>query len=47
MKYATPELVLLGSTTALVQGSQIVGKLDNGDSETSKPAAGIVLGLDD
>jgi hypothetical protein len=47
MKYATPELVILGSASALVQGSSIEGKLDNGDSETSRPAAGIALGLDD
>lgn len=47
MKYATPELVVLGSASALVQGTQIEGRLDNGDSETSKPAAGLALGLDD
>ena len=47
MKYATPELVVLGSASARVQGSSIVGKLDNGDSQTSKPAVGIVLGLDE
>jgi hypothetical protein len=47
MKYATPELVLLGSASALVQGTSIPGKLDNIDSQTSKPATGIVLGLDD
>ena len=46
MKYATPELVILGSASALVQGSAIEGQLDNGVSETSKPATGIVLGLD-
>jgi hypothetical protein len=47
MKYAAPELVVLGTAAALVQGSSIEGKLDNGDSETSRPAAGIALGLDD
>jgi hypothetical protein len=47
MKYATPELVVLGSASALVQGSQIDGRLDNGVSDTSKPAVGIALGLDD
>jgi hypothetical protein len=47
MKYATPELVLLGSASALVQGSQINGQLDNVDSKTSRPALGMVLGLDD
>ena len=47
MKYATPELVVLGSASALVQGTSIEGRLDNGGSETSKPATGIVLGLDE
>ena len=47
MKYATPELVVLGSASALVLGSEIVGKFDNLDSETSKPAAGVALGLDE
>jgi hypothetical protein len=46
MKYATPELIVLGSASVLVLGGQS-GKLDNGDSQTSKPVAGIVLGLDD
>ena len=47
MKYATPELVVLGSASALVQGSLIDGKGDNGGaSETSRPATGVVLGLD-
>lgn len=47
MKYVTPELVILGTASSLVQGSGIEGQLDNGTSETSKPAAGIVLGLDE
>jgi hypothetical protein len=47
MKYATPEIVVLGSASALVLGSDIQGKFDNGDSQTSKPAVGITLGLDD
>ena len=46
MKYATPELVVIGSASALVQGV-IGGKLDNPDSENSRPAVGIALGLDD
>ena len=47
MKYATPELVLLGTASALVQGSEIQGQGDNaGESLTSKPATGLVLGLD-
>ena len=46
MRYATPELVVLGQASVLVQGGDI-GKLDNGDSQTSQPALGVVLGLDD
>jgi len=46
MRYATPELVVIGAASLVVQGGEI-GKLDNGDSQTSQPAAGIVLGLDD
>lgn len=47
MKYATPELVILGSASALVQGTLIPGKDDNGDSQSSRPAIGLVLGLDE
>ena len=47
MKYATPELVLLGTASALVQGSLIKGEGDNGSSDSTKPALGLVLGLDD
>jgi hypothetical protein len=46
MKYATPELIVLGPASVLVLGGD-PGKLDNGDSQTSKPIAGVVLGLDD
>jgi hypothetical protein len=46
MKYATPELVVVGTAAVLVQGG-IKGQLDNGDSQKSQPAVGIVLGLDD
>jgi hypothetical protein len=46
MKYATPELVVLGAASVLVQGLPD-GKLDNGDSKTSHPAVGLALGLDD
>ncbi len=46
MKYATPELIVVGAASVLVQGGDR-GLLDNGSSETSKPATGIVLGLDD
>lgn len=46
MKYATPELIVVGAASVLVQGVP-GGKLDNGSSDTSKPAVGIALGLDD
>lgn len=47
MQYATPQLVVLGTAAALVLGGEPIGKLDNGSSETSKPIAGVALGLDD
>ena len=46
MRYATPELVVLGAASALVQG-YLLGCLDNGTSNTSQPELGVVLGLDD
>lgn len=46
MKYATPEIIVLGSASLLVQGV-IGGKFDNPGSDTSRPAVGIALGLDD
>jgi len=46
MKYATPELVVIGAASALVQGGER-GQLDNSVSETSQPIAGVLLGLDD
>ena len=46
MRYSTPELVVLGSASVLVLGGE-PGRFDNGTSDTSKPVAGIVLGLDD
>jgi hypothetical protein len=46
MKYATPELVVIGAASVLVQGG-IRGQLDNVDSTTSQPALGLALGLDD
>ena len=46
MRYATPELVVIGKASVVVLGGE-PGKLDNGDSQTSQPIAGIVLGLDD
>lgn len=46
MEYATPELVLLGTATALVQGVK-GGEDDNPSSITSRPALGLALGLDE
>ena len=45
MRYEAPELVVVGAAALLVQGGPD-GKRDHVDSETSQPAAGIVLGLD-
>ena len=46
MKYSTPELVVVGTATALVLGDR-EGFLDNGSSEVSRPPEGVALGLDD
>jgi hypothetical protein len=46
MRYATPELVVIGQASVLVQG-QPGGKLDNGSSDISHPGVGVLLGLDD
>ena len=46
MRYATPELVVIGAASALVQGS-LPGQDDNGSSSISQPDLGVVLGLDD
>jgi len=46
MRYATPELVVIGPASVLVQG-WLLGRLDNGTSETSCPPHGLQLGLDD
>ena len=46
MKYATPELVIVGAASALVQGIP-GGFLDNDVSQTSHPPEGMALGLDD
>ena len=46
MTYATPELVMLGSASSLVQGPE-KGDCDNVCSGETRPAFGIVLGLDD
>ena len=46
MRYATPELVIVGAAAVLVQGIP-GGSLDNDVSLTSHAADGIALGLDD
>ena len=46
MKYETPELVVVGVASTLILGIP-GGALDNPDSVTSRPEAGIALGLDD
>ncbi len=46
MKYSTPELVVVGAASVLVQGVP-GGVLENGSSTTSRPIAGVLLGLDD
>jgi len=46
MRYSTPELVVLGSASALVLGAG-PGLFDNETSYTSQPMAGVPLGLDD
>ena len=46
MKYATPELIVVGAAAGLVRG--VPDKQgDNGTSEISQPLAGVALGLDD
>jgi hypothetical protein len=47
MEYSTPELVLLGSASALVLGDDILGDDNGGSSGMTKPPMGIALGLDD
>jgi hypothetical protein len=46
MRYSTPELIVVGAAASLVQGIP-GGVLDNEVSETSRPADGYALGLDD
>jgi hypothetical protein len=46
MRYSTPELVVVGAAASLVQGIP-GGAFDNEVSETSRPAEGCALGLDD
>jgi hypothetical protein len=46
MKYSTPELVVLGPASVVVLGSPN-GHDDNGATDKTKPALGILLGLDD
>lgn len=46
MTYATPELVVVGAASSLVQGIP-GGAFDNDVSIKSHPAEGLALGLDD
>ena len=46
MKYLKPELIVLGSAAALVQGG-LEGKDDNTNGDQERPMFGVVLGLDD
>lgn len=46
MKYSTPELVVLGTASALVQGGQS-GEGDNPNPDTQKKPSAFVAGLDD
>jgi hypothetical protein len=46
MRYASPELVVLGRADVLVLGSDIVG-LNDAPGHTTKPSMGLALGLDD
>ena len=46
MKYSTPELVVVGTATALVLGD-VEGRLDNVSTFMTRPPAGVALGLDE
>lgn len=46
MKYSTPELVVLGTAAALVQGGPI-GELDNSNPDFERVKTGLVAGLED
>jgi hypothetical protein len=46
MQYSTPEIVVLGPASVLVQGDRI-GQLDNVSTMNTRPPAGVALGLDD
>ncbi|HEX3701859.1 MAG TPA: hypothetical protein VHU82_00920 [Vicinamibacterales bacterium] len=46
MEYSTPELVVLGSASALVLGDD-PGGTENGGTFVTKAPMGLVLGLDD
>jgi hypothetical protein len=47
MEYSTPDLVVLGSASALVLGGEELGDDNGGSSGMTKPPMGLVLGLDD
>ena len=46
MKYAKPELIVLGQATELVQGG-LPGRDDNTNGDKEDPMFGVILGLDD
>jgi hypothetical protein len=46
MQYSTPDLVVLGAASVLVQGG-MRGVLDNGSSDIEQPADEVTLGLDE
>jgi hypothetical protein len=46
MKYSTPELVVLGSASILVQGGE-EGRYDNVATFMTRSLVGVALGLDD
>jgi hypothetical protein len=46
MQYSTPELVVLGSASALVLGD-VEGRLANVSTFMTRPPAGAALGLDE
>jgi hypothetical protein len=46
MKYAKPELIVLGPATELVHGG-LPGQGDNTNGDKENPMFGVVLGLDD
>jgi len=46
MRYSTPELIVLGTASALVLGD-VEGHLDNVMTYKTRPPVGVALGLDE